>query len=652
MKDERRKYKYKLSIVVLAFNKLDYTRLCIDNLMKYVSHFDFELITVNNGSTDGTADYFNSLLNEKKLYFPENMGCDLAITEAFNLAEGQFILFVSNDIVFTENAVDNLIYCIESDPRIGMAVPVCNYSSYNQVVEADYKTFEDMQEFARKYNVSAPRKWEDRLRLITYTFLCRSNLVKDMWKHNWIYSPGGFDDNDLSFRMRRAGYRLILAKDTYVHHFGSITMNRDYQEDNLLLDRNRKIFSDRFHVDAWDDTVISWDIVNSADTNRKGRQCILGIDTRCGATVMQIKNAFRAAGADDVDLFAFTEDERYLEDLNTFCVLAGTGKIQDLNNTFTGMSFDIIFLEKPLEEYDNMLELLRSLRLLMKPDGQLVFIIKNRCFYLRVYDLISNFEPIGGKVTETFLYKFMFAKQLQYLGYNKPDITGRKSLLPEEHTKLIKDIAACSSYEDKDEAYGIYSVRNFVFSIKGKDTFRKVLLYPGYDLWLDDKIFSICREKGQNAFMEEFRKKGFDIMTIDRGIYCFEDCEYIIFFDAPKRSGNLLFHDSFHEFYRGGELMKECWRKGFSAKMVLVIFDPPAICPENYDRVIHNFFGCIMTGDRTQADCNKYCVLKSIACTDEVESVDEYLKYCLKHKFLDRAAASSISDILSAWERR
>lgn len=56
----------KTSLVVLAYNQLAYTKLCMDSIYKYSNDVDFEVITVNNGSSDGTREYFNSLPNEKK----------------------------------------------------------------------------------------------------------------------------------------------------------------------------------------------------------------------------------------------------------------------------------------------------------------------------------------------------------------------------------------------------------------------------------------------------------------------------------------------------------------------------------------------------------------------------------------------------------
>ena len=62
----------KLSIITLTYNKLKYTKKYVESLFKYTK--DFELIIVDNGSTDGTREYLQSLNNVKLIFNDENIG--------------------------------------------------------------------------------------------------------------------------------------------------------------------------------------------------------------------------------------------------------------------------------------------------------------------------------------------------------------------------------------------------------------------------------------------------------------------------------------------------------------------------------------------------------------------------------------------------
>ena len=62
----------KLSIITLTLNKLDYTKNFIESLKKYTR--DFELIIVDNGSSDGTVEYIKSMPEVKLIQNSENLG--------------------------------------------------------------------------------------------------------------------------------------------------------------------------------------------------------------------------------------------------------------------------------------------------------------------------------------------------------------------------------------------------------------------------------------------------------------------------------------------------------------------------------------------------------------------------------------------------
>lgn len=362
-----------VSIVVTAYNHLDYTRQCIDCLYKYTSHIPFELILVNNGSTDGTEEYFASIKDAKRITFEQNIGVDTAVNSGFAIASGRYTLNLSNDILVTHRWLDNLLACIESDPRIGMVVPVCNASSGYQQVNLGYRTIEEMHEKAAEFNkVSDPSKWEDRLRLITYTCLFPTALQKQLGGFDEDFNPGGFDDDAISFRIRRMGYRLVLAGDAFVHHFGSVTFSAEYTKSNLL-ERNRKLFFEKFGVDAWSVTSIDFNVLLLTDCSRKGHINILGVGESCGATLLQMKNYYRRQGQDDVELHYLAQKESQLPDLKTICQKAVCAPVGQLMTQFGNKQYDQIVVESETHMLENPPELFRQLKGLLAPGGQLIF---------------------------------------------------------------------------------------------------------------------------------------------------------------------------------------------------------------------------------------------------------------------------------------
>ncbi|MNR61307.1 hypothetical protein D3C85_1830300 [compost metagenome] len=64
------------------------------------------------------------------------------------------------------------------------------------------------------------------------------------------FSPGHFEDDDYCYRARLAGYRIVIAKDSFVYHHGSASFIRNDQEAvDRLLKRNRQLFMNKWGVD-------------------------------------------------------------------------------------------------------------------------------------------------------------------------------------------------------------------------------------------------------------------------------------------------------------------------------------------------------------------------------------------------------------------
>jgi|GEM_PF-111263 len=360
-----------VSVVLLAYNHLDYTKKCVESLYRYTADVDFELITVNNGSSDGTEGFFNSLPNAKKISFPQNVGVDKAVNAGFRIAEGKYTLNLSNDIVVTARWLSNLVKCAESDERIAMVVPVCGFSSNNQQVSLPYTTLEEMQRLAAAYNQSNPALWEERLRLITYTCLFRTDVQKAIGGFDEDFNPGAYDDDAISFRIRRMGYKLILARDTFVHHFGSVTFREEYKKNNLAT-RNKALFIEKFGVDPWGATKIDQNVVALGEYDRKGGIRILGVGSSSAASLLQIKNEYRSRGERNVTLDYLSENKNTLDDLATVCRACFLAEPNEVKKYFGEQSYDLIVVESETNKLRDLGNFYKDLCGMLREDGRLV----------------------------------------------------------------------------------------------------------------------------------------------------------------------------------------------------------------------------------------------------------------------------------------
>ena len=159
-------------------------------------------------------------------------------------------------MVVTRGYLDNLLACMESDEHIGMCVPTTPNISNNQSIPYTYTDDDSMQVFACDYNVSNPTQWEDRIRLCNPIALMRADAVQAVGEHDSYFPFGEFSDDALSYRLRSNGWRLVLCKDTYCHHYGSITLGEGQREHNTL-GSSRVLFERRYGFDAWGQEILN-----------------------------------------------------------------------------------------------------------------------------------------------------------------------------------------------------------------------------------------------------------------------------------------------------------------------------------------------------------------------------------------------------------
>lgn len=254
----------KTSIIILNYNTPKYLQLCLDSIRKYTKPYTYEIIVVDNHSTDGKSlpylkeqeikfDDITCIYNDENLGFPK--GCNQGIMMS---AKGNDILLLNSDTIVMPRYLTQLQTALYHDEKIGATSCVTNYCSNFQKIPTSYTSIPELEEFADKYNHLDPKKWVYRDKLVAFCLLIRREVVDKIGLLDEIFTPGNFEDDDYSYRIRQAGYRLLLLKDTFIHHFGSGSFINPLTEEertrkikayNELLERNQKLFLEKWHLD-------------------------------------------------------------------------------------------------------------------------------------------------------------------------------------------------------------------------------------------------------------------------------------------------------------------------------------------------------------------------------------------------------------------
>ncbi|MFH1624074.1 MAG: glycosyltransferase [Pseudomonadota bacterium] len=245
-----------VSIVILTYNQLEYTEKCIESILRYTKE-PYELIFVDNGSTDGTVEYLKTVQSSefrvqsiRIIENTSNRGFAAGNNQGIGAARGDYILLLNNDIIVTDGWLQEMIRGAESDPKIGIVGPMSNYVSGPQLDrEAKYSNIEEMQAYARNFAHKNKGRWLEFDRMVGFCMLIKREVLDKIGLLDERFGSGNFEDDDLCLRAERAGYKMMICGNVFVHHFGSrsfVGNNIDY---TAQLEKNKEVFLEKWKVE-------------------------------------------------------------------------------------------------------------------------------------------------------------------------------------------------------------------------------------------------------------------------------------------------------------------------------------------------------------------------------------------------------------------
>jgi glycosyltransferase involved in cell wall biosynthesis len=196
----------KISVIIPTYNEGSNLKMCIESL-KLQSYSDFEIIVVDDGSTDTTAQILKDLkLIIPKFYFSEqkHLGTGSARNFGAKMATGKILVFVDADMTFDKNFLLNLVKPIENGKSNG------TFSKEEYVSNWD-------NNWARCWNIN--ENWETNRRhskkYPDHQPVFRA-ILKNEFDKVGGFTPGGYDD-DWSLS-RKLGYEAIAAPGAIFYH--------------------------------------------------------------------------------------------------------------------------------------------------------------------------------------------------------------------------------------------------------------------------------------------------------------------------------------------------------------------------------------------------------------------------------------------------
>lgn len=242
----------KASIIIVTYNNIEYTKLCLKSIYEKTIYPNFEVIVVDNASTDETPEFLRFFEEEHEnirvIYNARNEGFAHANNLGIAKAHGDYIVLLNNDTVVTRVWLSRLISYLD-DQRVGLVGSVTNGVSNEAHVEMPFTDIITLDVFAVKLakeraNILTPVKM-----LAMYCVAGRSEVFKQTGPLDEQFGIGMFEDDDYSLRIRQAGYMIAVAEDVFIHHFGRSGFKILGDERYLaLFEENRKKFEAKWNI--------------------------------------------------------------------------------------------------------------------------------------------------------------------------------------------------------------------------------------------------------------------------------------------------------------------------------------------------------------------------------------------------------------------
>jgi GT2 family glycosyltransferase len=217
------------SIVVVTYNGLTFNRLCFESVLANTADQDFELIVVDNGSSDGTRSYLVKLADGdarvRILLNGRNLGFAAACNQGLGLALGENLVLLNNDTMVPPGWLARLLPHLRN-PGVGLVGPVTNRIGNEAEVETTYRTWGEFLEFADSRSREHAGDWLEMRTPAMFCLAMRYQTYQHLGPLDEGYEVGLLEDDDYADRAREAGYQLRCVEDTVVHHFGEASFGK------------------------------------------------------------------------------------------------------------------------------------------------------------------------------------------------------------------------------------------------------------------------------------------------------------------------------------------------------------------------------------------------------------------------------------------
>ncbi len=233
------------SIIIVSHNGLrQNTEPCLESIFTKGAGGSFEVIVVDNNSSDETPAYLRAMMEREPrlrcIFNKSNRGFAGGNNDGLKIASGSFLILLNSDCIVTQNWIEGLTALPAQDPMVGLVGPVSNSVGNEQKIFTRGITPEEIIEEGLAW-VSNSRGGRFETEMLSFFCVAlRRDVVDRVGMLDEDFGLGFYEDDDYCVRARLAGYKLMCAEDVFVYHRGGGSFDRIGYDTRKIMKENRR----------------------------------------------------------------------------------------------------------------------------------------------------------------------------------------------------------------------------------------------------------------------------------------------------------------------------------------------------------------------------------------------------------------------------
>jgi GT2 family glycosyltransferase len=218
--------KPEVSVVLVTYNQWPFTELCLKSIalaQKRFPRIGLEVIVVDNCSSDETRARLREASGIQVVAHETNLGFAAGVNAGIRKARGENVALLNNDTVVPPDWLAQFLAHAGRIEAPGVIGPSSNTEILQSLPQPRYSGLGEFFRYASGVKNTREGEWDTLPKISGLCMFIPKAVIERVGLFSEEYGLGYFEDDDYCLRVREAGFKLVWAKDIYVHHFGSMS---------------------------------------------------------------------------------------------------------------------------------------------------------------------------------------------------------------------------------------------------------------------------------------------------------------------------------------------------------------------------------------------------------------------------------------------